>query len=247
MSRVLIEEQILYDIGNAIRAKNGLTATYKPGEMSSTIMNSLASNTYNKLECYSYDGTTKLLDDLYVPSVSTYSPKFDYALEPSGVITSEPIQSVISNYTFYVPIDPSWDLGTLVESSDGTLSVSIFNDYIVWFFNGYTFPNTGKISSSDIDSNLSQYIPSSNNIMTRGYTDDLSTNIVGNVGTWNGGFRLLSGDNSTYIGGTVYATLEVPCQPHTDSRTIGGADVQVALYSSPARYYSIAIAKYISW
>lgn len=37
MSKVLIEEQTLHDIGDAIRARNGLDTTYKPGEMANAI------------------------------------------------------------------------------------------------------------------------------------------------------------------------------------------------------------------
>lgn len=37
MSKVLIEEQILYDIGDAIRTRNGLDTTYKPSEMTGAI------------------------------------------------------------------------------------------------------------------------------------------------------------------------------------------------------------------
>ena len=37
MSKVLIEEQTLQDIGNAIRARNGLSTTYKPSEMAGAI------------------------------------------------------------------------------------------------------------------------------------------------------------------------------------------------------------------
>ena len=37
MSKVLIEEQTLYDIGDAIREKTGEATTYKPGEMATAI------------------------------------------------------------------------------------------------------------------------------------------------------------------------------------------------------------------
>lgn len=39
MANVLVEEQYLQDIANAIRGKNGLTDTYTPAQMSTAISN----------------------------------------------------------------------------------------------------------------------------------------------------------------------------------------------------------------
>ena len=62
MSLVTIDDSYLTAIGNAIRAKNGTTTTYKPSEMAAAInalnvgADTLAQRLENKLTRYSYNG-----------------------------------------------------------------------------------------------------------------------------------------------------------------------------------------------
>jgi len=250
MSKVLIEEQTLYDIGNAIRARNGLSTTYKPRETPSAIINSFASNSYNKLECYSYDGTTKLLDDLYVPSGSTYSPTFDYALEPSGVTTSEPIQNIRNTITLYADYDMS-TIGTAVYSQDGTMSALVLDDRIVWFFNGFVFPSGGICDASNLDPAFDSYKSTIGNQyderVTKAYESSNSENWNAVISVWSGGFRALTPNLGSYKAGTFYSTLECPRRTSTQTIIIAGCAVQDTIYRTLDEYRTMLIGEYISW
>lgn len=48
MANVLVEEQYLQNIANAIRGKNGLTDTYTPEQMSTAISNISGGGSYNQ-------------------------------------------------------------------------------------------------------------------------------------------------------------------------------------------------------
>lgn len=158
MSIVTIDDSYLTAIGNAIRAKNGTTTTYKPSEMAAAISalnvgaDTLAQRLENTLTSYSYNGlgnTTfpedpegylagsafegcRNLTSVSLPNIKRVGDK---AFQYTGLTT--------------ISLPSALEVGSMAFSNGFNLeSVSAPNAYIRYA--GNTFRNSNKLAFLDI-------------------------------------------------------------------------------------------------
>ena len=158
MSLVTIDDSYLTAIGNAIRAKNGTTTTYKPSEMAAAInalnvgADTLAQRLENTLTSYSYNG---LGNTTFPEDPEGYLAEATFAFCRNLTSVSLPNIKRVGDKAFEytglttISLPSALQVGSMAFSGCSNLeSVSAPNAYITYADN--TFRNSNKLAFLDI-------------------------------------------------------------------------------------------------
>lgn len=116
----LVSKSYLTDIGNAIRAKNGLTTTYKPSEMAAAI-EAITTSTSERMSCMVIDPTN------YAYYVNSVNLNKNQVVHPSlGSIVRKP--SDLKTYTASGTYPADSDTSTACASTSALLLLVIEGD-----------------------------------------------------------------------------------------------------------------------
>lgn len=110
MSKVLVTESYLTDIGNAIRSKNSSTDKYKPGEMANAIKNiKIAEQQEYKINIEQSDNQT-------ITVQANYNTAYGYSGETSS-FSMKPVTCYPHTVTATIQANPGYKAGTLNHES----------------------------------------------------------------------------------------------------------------------------------
>lgn len=234
MSKVLIEEQTLYDIGDAIREKNGEVTTYKPGEMVSTIRN-LKGN-LDGLN-YNANGGARIVDGTYATmfnsGLSYIYPLYKYSVQNDSyfndhlidwrkdfVITIRyklgPAKSSDTSVLFGNKSESYFRIPSIeVGANSSTLNFYISSSGDTWE-NALMLDDAGLANRQISRSWLTCIASSSNGVMTLtvmdddGYVVQSSTEITGDIfygKNCNPCFGAIMGNTNKSLGSASYIDL----------------------------------------
>lgn len=235
MADYKVTDTELTSIANAIRTKGSTQAQLEFPTGFVSAINAIPSGggggEYHRIRYYNSSGSV-LFDTEYFLDGSHPVKRGNYAAEPNG--TTPVDLSLVSTSTDVYMIAPD----NYRVSNDGTLGVLVYNDYSVWFFNGYT----KSAGDTTVPSELIQYAPSAsaNVYQAKAYNSSNSDLWLSNIGFYGDTIRSWVTDNrSTTAVDGAWAVVEVPKQSWTQVESIGGAQCQITEYMSPMEYYAL--------
>jgi len=221
----------LTSIANAIRAKGGTSAQLTfPNDFVTAIGNipsGSGGGDYYRLRYYTASGSV-LLKTEYILANSHSSQSGDWSISPNGD-TPIDLNTISTSTDLYMIVPDNY-----YSSNDDTLGVLVFENYNVWFFNGYTKNTTEDVS---LPSELSQYTLPSLITQAKAYRQVESYDWIANVGFYNGMIRSWTTNNiEATVLDSVFAVVEAPVQSGTPTQNIAGANCQMTEYQTPLEY-----------